>query len=136
MSRLDTEYFRQKLSLIARDLSHYTPQEMSRELVRLAKVADESEAAKEAAQQPDSERDAALEEAAKICESLYEYPWGEAGVDSNLREAAEAIRAAMAAQRTPPMQFVVMGDSESSPDPLLADMTENIMQQGEKGGAK
>jgi len=48
MSRLDTSYFSQKLALIVRDLSHYTPQEMARELVRLAKVADEAEAVKEA----------------------------------------------------------------------------------------
>lgn len=49
MRNLDTNYFRQKLTLVLRDLSHYTPQEMARELVRLAKVADESEAVKEAA---------------------------------------------------------------------------------------
>lgn len=50
MSALDTEYFRRKMELIIRDLSHYNPQEMARELVRLAKVADESETSKEAAQ--------------------------------------------------------------------------------------
>jgi hypothetical protein len=50
MSALDTEYFRRKMELIIRDLSHYKPQEMARELVRLAKVADESETSKEAAQ--------------------------------------------------------------------------------------
>lgn len=52
MGALDTNYFRQKLALISRDLSHYTPQEMARELVRLAKVADETEAVKEAPSAP------------------------------------------------------------------------------------
>lgn len=46
-----------------------------------------------AAVQPDSERDAALEVAAKICESLLQYPGTKAGVDGNLYEAAQAIRA-------------------------------------------
>ena len=59
-TRLDTDYFGRKLALITRDLSHYTPQEMARELVRLAKAADEIEAVKEAAQPvaaiPEAER--------------------------------------------------------------------------------
>jgi len=50
---LDTGYFGRKLAIIARDLYQYTPQEMARELVRLAKVADESEAlASSAAPEP------------------------------------------------------------------------------------
>jgi len=49
-------------------------------------------------EQPDSERDAALAEAAKICESLVQYPGDEAAVDSNLYEAADAIRARMTEQ--------------------------------------
>lgn len=50
---------------------------------------------KRLAGQPDSGREGALEEAAKICESLLEYPdCPGAGVDGNLREAAEKIRAA------------------------------------------
>jgi hypothetical protein len=44
----DIGYVGRKLALITRDLSQYTAQEMARELVRLAKVADEGEAVKEA----------------------------------------------------------------------------------------
>jgi len=49
--------------------------------------------------QPDSGRDAALEEAAKICENLCYYQDREAGVDGNLHDAAAEIRAAMTAQQ-------------------------------------
>lgn len=53
---LDRGYVGRKLAIITRDLSHYTAQEMARELVRLAKVADESEAIKEARRtQPEGE---------------------------------------------------------------------------------
>lgn len=45
---LDRGYFKRKLTTIVRDLPSYTAQEMARELVRLAKVADENEAVKEA----------------------------------------------------------------------------------------
>lgn len=37
---LDVSYFEEKLSLVQRDLSYYTPKEMARELVRLADTAD------------------------------------------------------------------------------------------------
>ena len=60
---LDRGYFKRKLATIVRDLSSYNAQEMARELVRLAKVADESEAVKEArCAQPEGEapQDAAL----------------------------------------------------------------------------
>ncbi len=69
MSALDTEYFRRKMELIIRDLSHYKPQEMARELVRLAKVADESETSKEAAQ--------ATPEGAELpnCDERFEEAW-------------------------------------------------------------
>jgi len=36
---LDANYFKNKLSLIARDADNYTPDEMYRELTRLAEVA-------------------------------------------------------------------------------------------------
>ena len=45
---LDRGYLKRKLAMIVRDLSCYTAQEMARELVRLAKVADETEVVKEA----------------------------------------------------------------------------------------
>lgn len=85
----------------------------------------------------DSERDAALKEAISICESV-----GDGIHDRSSGVAyscARMIRAAMAAhqyKKSPPLQFVVMGDSESSPDPMLADMHDRIKSQGEKGGAK
>lgn len=53
---LDRDYFNRKLATIVRDLSSYTAQEMARELVRLAKVADEIEVVKEARRaQPEGE---------------------------------------------------------------------------------
>ena len=53
---LDRGYLKRKLATIVRDLSSYTAQEMARELVRLAKVADEIEVVKEARRaQPESE---------------------------------------------------------------------------------
>jgi hypothetical protein len=48
LDHLDVSYVKRKLAVIVRDLSHYTAQEMARELVRLAKTVDEKEAAKEA----------------------------------------------------------------------------------------
>ena len=39
---LDQSYFTDKLKLVQRDVSNYTPQEMARELHRLAMVADEN----------------------------------------------------------------------------------------------
>lgn len=39
---LDVTYFAKKLSLVLRDVSRYTPQEMARELHRLAMTADEN----------------------------------------------------------------------------------------------
>ncbi len=55
----DTGYVGRKLAIITRDLSHYTAQEMARELVRLAKVSDEGEAIKEAAPVLTDAKDAA-----------------------------------------------------------------------------
>ena len=72
---------------------------MTRKLVRLAKVADQGEAIKEAAAQPvnaDTERDVVLEEAACICEKtdgLDQYG------DAALECAAEAIRARKSAAK-------------------------------------
>jgi hypothetical protein len=39
---LDAEYFAEKLKLILRDISRYTPAEMARELARMSVTADES----------------------------------------------------------------------------------------------
>jgi len=39
---LDVSYFESKLQLVLRDCSRYTPQEMARELHRLAMIADEN----------------------------------------------------------------------------------------------
>jgi len=53
---LDRGYFKRKLATIVRDLSSYTAPEMARELARLAQVADENEALKEARRaQPEGE---------------------------------------------------------------------------------
>lgn len=46
---LDAEYFRSKLECVVRDCSRYTPDEMARELTRLAAVAEPKVAAVEAA---------------------------------------------------------------------------------------
>lgn len=76
MSALDTEYFRRKMELVIRDLSHYTPPEMARELVRLAKVADESETSEDEAQaaqampNPPSELLDALAETGAVIQDL------------------------------------------------------------------
>lgn len=48
----DPKYFERKLAIITRDISHYTAQELARELVRMAKVACLSETVKEAGSAP------------------------------------------------------------------------------------
>ena len=39
---LDADYFKKKLEAVLRDVRHYTPQEMARELHRLSMTADEN----------------------------------------------------------------------------------------------
>lgn len=39
---LDSNYFKEKLAIIARNVDRYTPREMQRELSRLARVAEEA----------------------------------------------------------------------------------------------
>jgi len=61
---LDRGYLKRKLATIVRDLPSYNAQEMARELVRLAKVADEIEVVKEARRaQPEGEAPQAVGEA-------------------------------------------------------------------------
>lgn len=103
----------------------------------------------ERAQQPGSERDAArldwLEQMANEPEGLLLHDGGDftgrhglglRRIGRTLRQAIDAAMAAHQCEKSPPLQFVVMGDSESSPDPLLADMHNRIKSQGEKGSAK
>lgn len=48
MNGVDVDYFKKKLLLVVKGLSNYTGEELARELVRYAKVANKSEAIKEA----------------------------------------------------------------------------------------
>lgn len=49
---MDKLYFGRKLSFIIRDLHSYTAPELARELVRLARTADEAEAVRELTPSP------------------------------------------------------------------------------------
>lgn len=51
MNSSETQYFKEKLELIIRDLSMYTPEELARQLVRYAYVADGTEANAESVHQ-------------------------------------------------------------------------------------
>jgi len=90
MNGLDASYFQAKLTIIVRDAVYFTPQEMARELVRMAKVADEAEAIKEAAPTtaPDTGELAKLREWAAL----------EEDVDTEWQKGYDAARSYVAMQ--------------------------------------
>ncbi|OIJ42312.1 hypothetical protein [Massilia timonae] len=112
---LDRGYFKGKLAIIVRDLSHYTAPEMARELVRLAKAADESEAVKEARRaQPEGEAPqaaplradhrATIEEAAQVLESAAAHNRfkGRTVLEHQQQDRADRLRAILSVQHATP----------------------------------